>query len=79
MVDSVGDIKTVSVSECVTPIMLDSNEEPDPHAWMSVSNVKLYVENILEDLIERDPDGESTYCENAEAYLAELDELETFI
>ncbi|WP_332630572.1 metal ABC transporter substrate-binding protein [Halalkalibacter flavus] len=80
LVESVGgDISIVSVSEGVTPIMLEGGEEEDPHAWMSVENVKLYVENVVADLIERDPEGESTYRENADAYLAELEELDTFI
>ncbi|MCL7746558.1 metal ABC transporter substrate-binding protein [Halalkalibacter alkaliphilus] len=80
LVESVGgDISIISVSEGVTPIMLEGGEEEDPHAWMSVENVKLYVENVVDDLIERDPEGESTYRENADAYLAELEELNTFI
>ncbi|WP_368504163.1 metal ABC transporter substrate-binding protein [Alkalihalophilus sp. As8PL] len=79
LVESVGDIPIVSVSEGVTPIMLEGEEEEDPHAWMSVANVKVYVENVVEDLIERDPAGEQTYRENADAYLAELVELDAFI
>ena len=79
LVDSVGDIPVVAVSEGVTPIVLEGGEEEDPHAWMSVANVKLYVENIVADLIERDPEGESMYRDNADAYIAELTELENFI
>ncbi|MDT8859304.1 metal ABC transporter substrate-binding protein [Alkalihalobacillus sp. MEB130] len=79
LVESVGDVTIVSVSDGITPIMLEGDEEEDPHAWMSVANVKVYVENIVEDLIERDPEGESTYRENADAYLEELEELDAFI
>ncbi|KHF40768.1 metal ABC transporter substrate-binding protein [Halalkalibacter okhensis] len=79
LVDSAGDVAIVPVSEGVTPIMLEGGEEEDPHAWMNVGNVKLYVENVVADLIERDPEGESVYRENADAYLAELEELDSFI
>ncbi|GAE24639.1 manganese ABC transporter [Halalkalibacter wakoensis JCM 9140] len=79
LVESVGDVEVISVSDGVTPIMLGGDEEEDPHAWMSVANVQLYVEAIVADLIERDPAGESTYRENADAYLAELEELDAYI
>lgn len=48
----------------------------DPHAWQSVANAKIYVENIRDGLIAVDPDGAGAYRANATAYLARLDELD---
>jgi zinc/manganese transport system substrate-binding protein len=56
-----------------------SHAEVDPHAWQSVPNVKLYVENIRDGLIAADPDGKADYDGNAAAYLAKLDALDTEI
>ena len=49
----------------------------DPHAWQSVGNARIYVTNIRDGLIAADPAGKSVYDTNANAYLAQLDALET--
>jgi zinc/manganese transport system substrate-binding protein len=49
---------------------------PDPHAWQSIVNAKIYVANIRDGLIAADPAGEEVYRGNAENYLARLDALE---
>jgi zinc/manganese transport system substrate-binding protein len=49
---------------------------PDPHAWQSVANAKIYVANIRDALIAADPDGKPTYDINAQTYLAQLDALD---
>jgi zinc/manganese transport system substrate-binding protein len=51
----------------------------DPHAWQSVTNVAIYVENIAAGLAAADPDGAATYQANATAYLAELGALDAEI
>src|SRR5829696_3661927 len=56
-----------------------SHAEVDPHAWQSVPNVKLYVENIRDGLIAADPAGKADYEGNAAAYLAKLDALDAEI
>ncbi|WP_340819183.1 zinc ABC transporter substrate-binding protein [Methanolobus sp. WCC4] len=48
----------------------------DPHIWTSPANVKIMVETIYEGLVELDPENESVYLENKDAYLAELDALD---
>jgi zinc/manganese transport system substrate-binding protein len=48
----------------------------DPHAWQSVSNVKIYVANIRDGLKKADPAGVAAYDANAKAYLGKLDDLE---
>lgn len=49
----------------------------DPHAWQSVANAKIYVNNIRDGLIAADPAGRDVYTANAKAYAARLDALET--
>jgi zinc/manganese transport system substrate-binding protein len=51
----------------------------DPHAWQSVTNVKLYVATIRDALIAADPAGKAEYEANALRYSGELDALETEI
>ncbi len=49
---------------------------PDPHAWQSIGNAKIYVANIRDGLIAADPGGKAAYRANAENYLARLDALD---
>jgi zinc/manganese transport system substrate-binding protein len=49
---------------------------PDPHAWQSVANAKIYVTNVRDGLIAVDPAGRETYEKNARDYLSRLDALE---
>jgi zinc/manganese transport system substrate-binding protein len=49
---------------------------PDPHAWQSVANAKIYVANVRDGLIAVDAAGRDTYEKNARDYLARLDALE---
>lgn len=51
-------------------------EPNDPHAWQSVANARVYVENIAEAFCEADAEGCPTYAENAAAYIEELAALE---
>jgi zinc transport system substrate-binding protein len=48
----------------------------DPHIWLSPHNVKIMVENIYQGLIQIDPEGETYYTQNRDAYLAKLDNLD---
>jgi zinc/manganese transport system substrate-binding protein len=50
---------------------------PDPHAWQSVANAKIYVANIRDALSSADPAGKEIYAANAQSYLGKLDALET--
>ncbi|MCX7899560.1 MAG: zinc ABC transporter substrate-binding protein, partial [Methylocystis sp.] len=54
-------------------------EGADPHAWQSVANVKTYVANIRDALIQADAAGADAYRANAAAYLAKLDALDAEI
>ena len=55
------------------------HQDADPHVWLSVANVKQWVENSRSVLSLLDPNNASTYASNATAYLAELDTLEASI
>jgi zinc/manganese transport system substrate-binding protein len=49
---------------------------PDPHAWQSAGNAKIYVANIRNALVAADAEGKTTYNANAASYLAKLDALD---
>lgn len=64
----------------ITPLTDGGAESaPDPHCWMSVKNFKVYVEGIRDAFVEKDPDNAEGYKARAEAYLAELDELDAWV
>jgi zinc/manganese transport system substrate-binding protein len=48
----------------------------DPHAWQSVENAKIYVENIRDSLSTADPAGSGWYTANAARYVDQLDALD---
>ena len=51
----------------------DGDGVPDPHAWQSLANGKIYVANIRDGLIAADPGGKANYEANATKYLAAID------
>ncbi|WP_245411619.1 metal ABC transporter substrate-binding protein [Alkalicoccus urumqiensis] len=80
MVENTSDTEIVEVTQGVEPIYLEgSDSEVDPHVWLNPANVETYVENIRDDLSERDPEGAETYEANAEAYLEEISALDADI
>ncbi len=46
--------------------------KPNPHAWMSLENAIIYVDNIRDAMSEHDPENAAVYAVNAEAYKAEI-------
>ncbi|MEQ1954618.1 zinc ABC transporter substrate-binding protein AztC [Mesorhizobium sp. CN2-181] len=48
----------------------------DPHAWQSVANAKVYVQNIARAFCEADKNGCLTYEANAATYVGELADLD---
>ena len=55
------------------------HEAGDPHMWLDPVLVVRYVENIRDGLIEADPAGAGVYKANAEAYIAQLKDLDAWI
>ena len=71
----------VVVSKGVTPLQAPEGGEtapgaPDPHAWQSIADAKIYVANIRDGLDAIDPAGKPTYDAAAKTYLAKLDALD---
>lgn len=61
------------------PMSGDHNHsETDPHAWQNPNNVMLYVRNIATGLSKADPAGEAVFNANAQAYVQELNTLDTW-
>lgn len=83
--------KPVVVSAGITP--LTAKQEPadkhghghshhddqDPHAWQSVANAVVYVNNIAQGLCSADAAGCDSYRKNAAAYTAQLNKLDSDI
>jgi zinc/manganese transport system substrate-binding protein len=49
---------------------------PDPHAWQSVANAKIYVADIRNALVAADPADAEVFRTHAAGYLARLDALD---
>lgn len=47
----------------------------DPHAWQSLANAQVYVDNIAKALVQADPENTAYYQANAKAYKLELSTL----
>jgi len=50
--------------------------DQDPHAWHSLANIRVYINNISSGLIEADSANKAYYQANKVAYLAKVDALE---
>lgn len=70
------DVPSAVVSDGVEPIGIAEGPytgKPNPHAWMSPSDVKIYVDNIAAAFAKYDAANAETYRANAEAYKAKID------
>lgn len=67
------------VVEASAGISVSEEADVDPHMWLDPNNVIIYVENIREALTHYDPEGAADYQSNADAYVAELKNLDTWI
>ena len=69
-------VPSVTVSDGVEPMGISQGPysgKPNPHAWMSPENAKLYVDNIARAMAEADPANSDAYMANASAYKARID------
>ena len=72
---NMGDIPDAVVSDGIAPLPISAGSyegKPNPHAWMSLDNAMIYVDNIANALSASDPDNAGTYAANAAAYKAKL-------
>ena len=81
LIDNSGtDAKTYTITEGVNVIQSDTYENAaDPHAWMDANNGLVYIKNIRDALIEKDPDNRDFYSKNYDAYKKEIAELDQYI
>jgi manganese/iron transport system substrate-binding protein len=68
----------VVVSEGVEEIPISQGpyrNKPNPHAWMSPTDVQIYIENIRKAMVEADPSNADVYNANAAAYTKQIQDL----
>ncbi len=69
------DVPSATLTEGIVPMGIAEGEytgKPNPHAWMSLENAIIYVDNIRDALSEHDPENAVTYAANAETYKQEI-------
>lgn len=80
-----SDATSIVASEGIVPRRINADEllarkhdagSADPHAWQSVANAEVYIDNIRDAMATADPANAATYKNNASAYLARLDALD---
>jgi manganese/iron transport system substrate-binding protein len=72
---NMGDIPSAVVSDGIVPMPISAGSyegKPNPHAWMSLDNAMIYIDNIEKALSAGDPDNAADYAANAAAYKAKL-------
>ena len=57
----------------------DGHDSGDPHTWMDPNNVITWTQNIAAALSQADPANAQKYQANADTYIAELHDLDTWI
>jgi manganese/iron transport system substrate-binding protein len=76
---NVKGVQSAVLTEGVEPIGIEEGPytgKPNPHAWMSLKNAAIYVENIRKALVKIDPANEAGYTRNATAYAAKFKAIE---
>jgi len=72
-------VPSAVLTEGIEPIGISEGPytgKPNPHAWMSLQNAAIYVENIRKALVKIDPANEAGYTANAKAYTAQFQAIE---
>jgi manganese/iron transport system substrate-binding protein len=72
---NLGDVPSATLTDGIAPLSISGGEyqgKPNPHAWMSLENALIYVDNIQMALSGADPVNAAIYAANAGAYKAKL-------
>ncbi len=72
-------VPSAVLTEGIAPIGIEEGPyvgKPNPHAWMSLQNAVIYVENIRAALAKIDPTNAPAYAANAAAYIAKFQAIE---
>lgn len=70
------DVPSATITEGIEPMSIGEGPyegKPNPHAWMSPTDARIYVNNIRNAMVEHDPDNADTYNRNADQYLERID------
>ncbi|MEM8582100.1 MAG: zinc ABC transporter substrate-binding protein [Pseudomonadota bacterium] len=73
--ESATDGDVFVATEGVSPVTVEG--EADPHAWNALTNGVIYVQNITAAMSEAMPDHAEDFQANADAYIAQLEALDT--
>ncbi|MFJ5378668.1 metal ABC transporter substrate-binding protein [Pectobacterium sp. CHL-2024] len=73
-----GDVITASNGIETRTMVEDGKTETDPHAWNSMSNGVVYAHNIVNALVKADPTNADYYRQQGEAYIKQLQELDSY-
>lgn len=66
-----GDVPSVTLTDGINAIPIASGSyegKPNPHAWMSLDNALIYIDNISNAFVQHDPENAATYTQNAAVY-----------
>ncbi|MFC3395711.1 metal ABC transporter substrate-binding protein [Brenneria rubrifaciens] len=77
--ENVKDVPAIVVTEGITPQSIREGAyhgNPNPHAWMSPSNARIYIENIRAGLVKYDPQNADIYNRNAKAYAEKVNAID---
>jgi len=73
---NLSDVPSAVISEGVEPMSIVEGPysgKPNPHAWMSPTDAKTYVDNIAKAMAAQDPENAAAYRANAKSYKAKID------
>ena len=68
-----------SIHELENKTHSDELIQPDPHTWLSITNAKIYGQNITQALSELDPANQEYYQQNLNDYLNKLDSTDSYL
>jgi manganese/iron transport system substrate-binding protein len=74
---NLSNVPSVVLTDGIEPVGISAGAysgKPNPHAWMSLDNALIYVENIRKAFVEKDPDNAAVYNANAANYALKLNE-----
>lgn len=80
--EATGKATHAVASEIDTNLLQESPQyegQFDPHIWFDVTLWKLAVEKVAKELAALDPASAELYTANAQTYLAQLEELDTYV
>jgi manganese/iron transport system substrate-binding protein len=72
---NLSDVPSATLTDGIVPMSITEGEyngRPNPHAWMSLSNAMIYVDNIRDAFVEHDPENAEVYKANAETYKQQI-------